>query len=51
MDRFLIAVVNGAGIMVLTQSFVLGLPTNVQFMGKDSKKIRQDGRLGIRSLR
>jgi hypothetical protein len=31
------------------QSFVAGTPTNIQFMVKDSK-VRQDGRLGVRSL-
>jgi hypothetical protein len=31
-----------------THSFVIGSPVNVQFMVKDSKKIRRDGRLGIR---
>jgi len=32
------------------QSFVAGAPINLQLMVKDSKKIRGDGRLGIRSI-
>ena len=33
------------------QSFVAGSPTNVQFMVKDSEKVRGDRRLGVRSIR
>ena len=36
--------------LAIHQSFVPGPPTNVQFMVKDSKKVRCDRRLGIRSL-
>jgi hypothetical protein len=32
------------------QSFASGPPTNVQFMVKDSRKVRRDRRLGIRSI-
>ena len=32
------------------QSFVIGSAVNVQFMVKDSKKIRRDGWLGVRRL-
>ena len=32
------------------QSFVVGSPVNVQFMVKDSKKVRGDRRLGLRGL-
>jgi hypothetical protein len=33
------------------QSFVPGAPTNIQFMVKDSTKVRRNRRLGVRSLR
>ena len=32
------------------QSFVAGPPMNVQFMVKDSRKVRCDWRLGVRSI-
>jgi hypothetical protein len=33
-----------------SQSFVTGAPTNLEFMVKDLKKVRHDGRLGVRPI-